>query len=416
MARYVTLTAKDIIEKYKEFGKGNLFKLCPDKTNTPTTKKGSETYYIPYLIQYEPNKYANFKLRWVNQIISSNMTIPNSSKEKKPGDGEKTRYVQISFQELTKEDLAKSDYKEHQHNDLLAKNKEFIQALNIIADELDDLLSVKIKENNGSGKAGSYKLNKKENYDMSNIRQTHRKKREDDDGDEDRIPLDRPIYRFRVNVEDNNLIGKRYGKVEKGAKLNYIIHDGRKSTKADGFKPVIAKYNKEDINILNCGKFVTRNSLTHGEVMLNSITSSKYGVSAVSDVSFLNVWPHRKLERVQQTEEEGEILASFGTTGYVDEPDEDNADKSDESDGDEDALSKAKSKATNSKTDDDNKKKTKKKDIEENTQDDGDDEGDEKNEKENSNNKSEPKEEPKEIEVGKKKLKKKKQVEPEDDE
>jgi hypothetical protein len=333
----VTFTAKDIIEASKKYGKGKLFKLDP--TNTRSNKNTAHpTWYVPFTCISASGKYSRLNLKFNKQIISAHAAIP------KKMDKEKASYVTVSYRELTSDDLSITQYPEDKHNELLRGNKEFVQALNIIADEYMEMVKTQLmsKENKALNK---YKIKEKKiNCYRQSLRErlpgeeSHKKSSEneedEEDDDNDKISLEHPIFRIRIKSDTKT---RKLGYRSDGKSHQYVVFDSNKVNKEKGTKYVPAKLKQNgklvDLTLDNVGSFITYMSLTAGMINFECVCLSQTGISLICSFLDLHVAHHPKMKREQMSTEDIEEMHSFGIPNNgddveVEEPDEnDNDDK-----------------------------------------------------------------------------------------
>lgn len=101
-------------------------------------KKKIQSYYIPFKCKNAAGKYVPLQLKFVKQVTASGAKLPYNISE------DDAKHVTVMFKKLSNDDLATSDYPEIKREGLLALNEEFVNALNIIADEYLDLVKREI--------------------------------------------------------------------------------------------------------------------------------------------------------------------------------------------------------------------------------------------------------------------------------
>jgi len=358
------ITPKEIIESRNKHDKNIcLLKLSLNNVRNSSNTK-YPTSYIPITFTNVDGKDVPINIKFNNQIISSRAKPPASVSI------EDAKDVRIVHRKITDADLDNSDYPRNKHDELLRLNSEFIESLNIIADEyiraVEELLENKQKQ---------VKLNK--NKTVNCFRQTHRNaseseiledlKRDNDNkivDDNQQIELEHPLFRFKLEADfrtkkiGRNMYGLKTIEAEKNNKFMYTVFDARKSNKSSDYKAVPAKIITssivkgkkvnvpKDLTIMNAGKFITNLSLTGGKIIFDSVCVSKSGISLMNKYNELHVWPHKVITMKVMNEDDMHGMSMLGTDGYVDEvvdedePNNNNSKKniSNKSDNDEQFL------------------------------------------------------------------------------
>lgn len=311
-----------IKEKYPD---QPLFRADFDKVRTTKNSK-KPTYYVPIQFKTLDGKYAPMNFSFINQIISSNAKLPNGTEEKD------AKFVNIAFRELTEEDLSITDYEVSKRAALLKYNKQFIAALDILADEYYSMVNREIipeaKKRNGKIKLIQG------NKTIRSFRQTHRelkdgegsaepsedkenKKDENETENEDshKVALPKPIYRLKLKADmDTKKIGYT---TDKGHV--YTVFDMQKTNKehkaGNNVKiPAKIKSNGQmvDLDVFNAKHFITYMSLTAGISSFDSCCISSMGISAMNGFRELGVWKHRTLKQETFNDEVLKALTEFG--------------------------------------------------------------------------------------------------------
>lgn len=324
------------------------FKLDASKTRKNKNTQ-QPTYYIPFTAKNGAGKRIPLALRFARQVIASNAKIPFGTTN------EDARDVRVSFRQLTSEDFESTDYEEPKREGLIQSNSEFIEALNLIADEYLELVDREVLKYKGD----KFKLNKTKTINC--FRQTHRDAGDEEKGDEEgKIALPHPIFRIKVPADPET---KKIGFNSEKTGHIYVVFDMKKASKeaktVDGKrknKPVVAKIKTSkgyvDLTVNNAKHFITYMSLTGGMILFDSVCISKSGISLMCRFKELHVWRHRPLKVNAIDDDAVNDMAEYGASNdkndddeIFDEPEEDTNDGSNNAKGKSKSSAKGKSKA-----------------------------------------------------------------------
>lgn len=294
------------------------FKLDAAKTRKNKNKQ-QPTYYIPFTAKTGAGKRIPLALRFARQVIASNAKIPFGVSD------EEARDVRVSFRQLTSEDFEPTDYEEPKREGLIQSNTEFVEALNLIADEYLELVEREVLTYKGD----KFKLNK--NKTVNCFRQTHRDAGDDEEGDEEgKIALPHPIFRIKVPADPET---KKLGFNSEKTGHIYVVFDMKKASKeaktVDGKKknkPVVAKIKTSkgyvDLTVNNAKHFITYMSLTGGMILFDSVCISKSGISLMCRFKELHVWRHRPLKVNAIDDDAVNDMAEYGASNDKDDDEE----------------------------------------------------------------------------------------------
>jgi hypothetical protein len=309
------LEPKDIIAIKQKYPKECILKILADKTRKNKNEK-QPTYYIPIVIKNLAGKYVSCNLKFGRQIITSNAKIPFGV------DSETAKDVRISYRRIKDEDLEGTEYDPSKYEDLKASNKEFIEALDIIADEAIALCKTVLKS-----KSDKYKINK--NKTINSFRQTHREATEDEVNDkladeDDKIKLETPIYRLKLPADPNT---KKLGYFSDQKGHTYNVFDMKKASQAaknsKAPQKVVAKIKTPngyvDLDVNNAKHFISYMSLTGGVVNFDCICISKSGLSQMQKIRELHVWKHKSMSVPAIDNEDIQQAAEYGNNNEDEE-------------------------------------------------------------------------------------------------
>ncbi len=291
-------TPKDVIAAKAKCVDTPWLKVEPTKTRKSQSKQ-NPTFYIPITARNITGKYIPLALSFGSQVIASSAKPPFGVEPAEAKD------VRILFRELSREDFEPTEYNEAKIEGLLANNKEFIAALNIIADEYVNVVESDVLTYKGD----KFKLTKTRT--INSFRQTHRNAGENDEGDEDgKVALPVPLYRLKLPAD---AVTKRIGiSATEKTEHQSIVFDMKKGTSrvgADGkskYTHVVAKIRTSsgyvDLTISNVKNFITYMSLVGGKVVFDSICISKAGISLMCKIRELHVMrhPHLKVDAMDE--------------------------------------------------------------------------------------------------------------------
>lgn len=285
------------------------------KLDVAKTKKNKNaqqpTYYIPITAKNVAGKRIPLSLRFARQVIASSAKIPYGVSD------EEAKDVRISFRKLSEDDFADTDYEPEKVSGLLSSNHEFVEALNIIADEYLELVENEVL----SYKGDKFRLNK--NKTVNCFRQTHRDAGENEEGDEEgKVALEDPIFRIKIPADQET---KKLGFNSEKTGHIYVVFDMMKAAKAakesadKKAKPVVAKIKTAngyvDLTVSNAKHFITYMSLTGGMIQFDSICISKSGISLMCRFKELHVCRHKPMKMAAMDEEAVNDMAEYGTAG-----------------------------------------------------------------------------------------------------
>lgn len=281
-------------------------------------KKAQQTYYIPIKGRNIAGKQIPLNIKFTKQVLCSSAKIASGVEQKDAKD------VRISFRAITKDDLAKTDYKEQQYDELVESNNEFVKVLDIIADEYLAIVNNDVLSYKGE-KIAKKDLKNKEIYCF---RQSHRDKSDNSEQTDDtgKVPLENPIFRIRINANPTN---KKLGFYSEKTGHIYTVYDTKKSmhdaaiksketNKKVTPKPVVAKIKSpdgkfQDLTVYNAKHFITYMSLTGGTIQFESICISKSGISLLCKFRDLYVWHHKPMKISTLNDDDMDAYARIGT-------------------------------------------------------------------------------------------------------
>jgi len=305
------------------------------KTDGKGKKSKPSVYYINPEFKRLDGTFGPLYLDFTQQILGSGLKLPPKT------DADKASYLQIVFRRLNAEEFEKSDYNKEDVQTLLKENAEFIDALDIIYDELQKMIQTEIlrhKDKKFEWPSATrtinmfcqkYRLDEKQEAQIDDV---------DDDGNPKpadpnagKIKLDNPLYRIRIPLERNQNKVKRFGYVDGTGNFKYSITDLQKTQREAAKRTdkksriveiparVISKGQAIDINNYNAQHFVTYMSLTNGTLRPARITISMYGVSSAMEAARLAVWHHKKLSNEPIDQDALDACAKIGVTNTAED-------------------------------------------------------------------------------------------------
>ncbi len=349
---------KDIKTAKEKHGDELWFRI--DTANIGSSRdKLKPTYYLPIQAMNAAGRWITPALRFNRQLLASNAKLGEQVKE------ENAKDLRVVFKKLTATDLENTDYAEEKRAGLLDSNAEFIEALDIIADQFDKLIKDVILKYRGK----DYKVVKSLEQPVPkifNFKQTRRRANADEiktDDDSDEVPsnfieLPTPLYRIRIAADPNTQKLGYYDK--KQDKHVYTVFDMEKTnleakmqgdvTKA---KPVVAKlkmksknskksgspYEYVDLTISNAKNFITYMSLTAGIILFDRVCISNVGISIQCKFKQLHVIHHKTMKTEAINDELYGDMLEYGRKTKnteeevfedLDEPIENNSEEEDE--------------------------------------------------------------------------------------
>ena len=305
------------------------------KTDGKGKKSKPSVYYINPEFKRLDGTFGPLYLDFTQQILGSGLKLPPKT------DADKASYLQIVFRRLTAEEFEKSDYNKEDVQTLLKENSEFIDALDIVYEELQKMIQSEIlrhKDKKFEWPSATrtinmfcqkYRLDEKQETVIDDI---------DDDGNPKpadpnagKIKLDNPLYRIRIPLERTQNKIKRFGYQDSTGNFKYSITDLQKTQREAAKRTdkksriveiparVVSKGQAIDINNYNAQHFVTYMSLTNGTLRPARITISMYGVSSAMEAARLAVWHHKKLTNEPIDQEVLDSCAKIGVTNTADD-------------------------------------------------------------------------------------------------
>jgi hypothetical protein len=284
------ISPKEIIEVKQQNPNENI--LSVDYSKVRATKSDDPTYYLTIMCKRLVGPPTKLSLQAKKIALVSNAKV--QPKQKKP---------KLAFYELTKELLAMSDYDESKWDSLIAANKEYLQACDIIADEWIDLAANDILVN-----AETHKIILPTKQDINcGIRQTKRRPNRAK-GETKAVPLDKPLYRVELPLaRDGKHIGLEYKADEP---MKEVIYDIRTKQPARVFSSKDSKGQK--LTVDNVGDFVSVLSVTVFNVDYEGCISGQ-GLSMLCKLREMHVAPHKKIVQRAMTEEDEADMMDFVT-------------------------------------------------------------------------------------------------------
>lgn len=351
MSSYVH-TAKDIIALHKKYNVnskgeveyGHLLDIDLTKVRTSKSKEHQNQYVDDLLIKSLDGSYKTLILKFNNQLLFGSAKISPFKKS----DPSKIKEVNITFRELTKEDLKQTDYEDHLgklHDTFIESSRDFIKAITIICEEYEALIkkllvdktnkTIKFKtrttgtplqcwrlltdQEKEQHEKGEFKEEVKENAQLAPI-----------------CRMDKPLFRPEIPVDvESKRLGVHY-KSEKMDKFVEIVFDAEKTSQSKNKTAVPARVvtkdaKKKDIieplNLDNFNKFLTNMSCTTGEMRFPVVFSSKNN-SLHAKVKEIYVLSHKRKvrEAISETDMQ-DFSAIMSSMIKVEEPnDGDNSD------------------------------------------------------------------------------------------
>jgi hypothetical protein len=351
-------TPQSLLAIKDKFKDTPLFKIDGEvraATKTINKKPQVQTHYVPFKCKNLTGKYDPLQVKFTKQIAASGAKLPYNKTY------DDASHVQVTFKKLTSDDLDSSDYPENKREELLKLNEEFINVLDLIANEYESLVKREVIPECNKAK-GRFKWIKNDAKSVHSFRQTHRKagdeenqeaQESDENGEQSdkktdehsgKIALQTPMYRIRLRAEKNtNKIGYTYNN-----KFIPTVYDMKKTTQestASGkLIKVIAKVMSGgrlvDLDIKNVRHFVTYLSLAGGIITFESICISSQGISLLCHFKELILWRHKPLARESMNNAEINDMAEFGVKGDDGDVNVDEAEEAEE----EESKSKSKQK------------------------------------------------------------------------
>ena len=303
-------TPQDIIAIKKKYPDEPILRAEIIKTKKNANSK-QPTYYIPITAKNLAGKQLPLSLKFARQVLGSSAKIPYGTSE------EEARDVRISFRKITKHDLESSEYSDDKFESLIKANNEFIEALNIIANDYIRIAKDEILTYKGD----KFKLNKCRTINC--FRQSEREAADGEAADENgKVLLENPIFRIKIPADMDS---KKLGFNSEKSGHIYIVFDAKRTSaeaKEKGLKvpkQVVAKIkNKngfQDLTTTNAKHFITYMSLTLGTIHFDSICISKSGVSLMCKIKELNVWRHKPSKIASVTNDDMADFTNLGTGG-----------------------------------------------------------------------------------------------------
>ena len=326
-----TILTPQIIISLKEKNPDKSLLCLDDKVNKYEEKGKIQTYYLPIRINIEGKKVP-MTLKFNKTPVTSGVKLPFNTPE------EKAKFLQISYREITEEDLDRSDYPGSKRQELMENSKMLIKALDIIADECESLINNVVKPAIEKGDREYESLGSLEVHNFrQNLRLLAKDEKTDgltvikDRGGKKKVKLNAPMYRIRIKVDS---MSRRLGRVERESK-KFIpcIYDAKKTnqkSKSGNYAMVPAQVLTtdtlgrkilKDIDIQNAKHFLTYLSLTSGMISIESICISSQGISVLVYFRQVLVWRHKSIKTELFSSDEVNDMAGFGIDDGEDEVD-----------------------------------------------------------------------------------------------
>lgn len=267
-------------------------------------------------------KWCPLNIKFERQLLMSKAKPPPAL-----DDGEKPKYMQVTFRKLTNEDLSTTEYDKAHYQKLIELNHEFIECLDLIANEFERICRDEIlSETNEKFALPGNKT------DINSFRQTSRKESERSNK---KVKLDYPLYRVRLRVDAHTQrLARTPSAKSKSTELIDYIFDAKKldahkkhlrASNPNAVVPtkiparIVTGNRSEELTTENAGEFISMYSLVSGVVRFESVNLHSQGMSMPPNVQELYIWRHPTVHRAAINEEELESMGSFGTQGNDEE-------------------------------------------------------------------------------------------------
>jgi hypothetical protein len=275
-------------------------------------------YYVPFNFKNLKGNYQQLQIKFNSQVLSGNAKPQFGVTE------DQAKNINISYASLDEKKFDGTEYNPEKIEELVKANKEFIDALDIIAEEYNkaavQLINSKPKE-----------IKMAKGMEISSFRQTHRNQIDgdsaDDVDDSGKVKLPHPIYRFRINAVDD----KRLGWKNSSNDFMPCVFDLKKKSKlksSDSKAPikdipakVMSKGKLIDLTIQNAKHFITYMSLTGGLINFETVCISKKYVSLRCTIKSLHVWHHKPLKQNPFEDSEFDEMFKLAGTLSIDKED-----------------------------------------------------------------------------------------------
>jgi len=267
-------------------------------------------------------KWCPLNVKFERQVLMSKAKNPPALE-----DGEKPKWMQVTFRKLNTEDLNTTEYDKANYQKLIEMNNEFIECLDLIANEYERLCRDEIlSETNEKFALPGNKT------DINSFRQTSRKESERSNK---RVKLDDPLYRVRLRVDAHTQrLARTPSAKSNSTELIDYIFDAKKldaqkkqlrASNPNAVVPtklparIVSGNRSEELTTENAGQFISMYSLVSGVVRFESVNLHSQGISMPPVVQELYIWRHPTVNRAAINEEELESMGSFGTQGNDEE-------------------------------------------------------------------------------------------------
>jgi hypothetical protein len=284
MTDYVTVD--DVLASAKKWGDENVLTWNPTETrdaivdNKNKNKKPYDCAWATLKVKTVDEKLVVPNIKFKKIVSSSQVKLPPFNKD---GD---VKNMQICFNKVTREEVAKSGYTDDALIDELTENTnqfaEMIQIFNKsyhkICDEIKECKTLHFSIR----KDKKVKTNK--DVHVYSITQLYR---EDKDGgpDAEPIKLEIPLTRLKLMIrKEDGMVGvSRYNSVKKEMEFKPNDYDIRKMTKKNNYASVLATVKRNGkiypLDKDNAEEFLTYRSIFGGFIIFKDITISKIGMT-----------------------------------------------------------------------------------------------------------------------------------------
>lgn len=289
------LTPKDVIEMHK--AGQPVITISEDFATEAKANRDKTTFYINIKSR---GTYAKLKVQ--RQVISAGANAFDKKKNEK---------VPVTFKKLTREDLETTEYPKEKYDQLLHDNHEFIEALDIIATEFEQIYENTLLKKNGPW-GFPVAISKRAFYNFKKVSRKPtdeelRKSRTLKPGEQSvidpktgEVPYKTPLYKIKLPVMTDGKIGKTNFQTKA---YEPVVFDLRRKIPPEQQKPggepvEVAKLKTQtgeskDLTVANVGQFVTAKSNVTATIAIKSITVSPNGISLDIIFDKLYVMPHK---------------------------------------------------------------------------------------------------------------------------
>jgi len=305
------ITVADALALVKKVGSNRICRADTARARK-NTKAQYPTVYIDNVPTPETGLSTESMLVKVSSIMLCSAVRPRATNEEKEQD-KAPKNVQMMVHKLKLEDLELTDYNTDQRAKLVHSTNEFVELLELLVQVFKCQI---IPEQFTAEFLTSQKLPAKEIREISTIAQYER-----NDKDNQKVPLETPLYRLQIQVDAATKRIGRTIKTDKGDKFSFSLYDVRKKPAAEA--TLKSGSSIVPITYENVHRFATKYSVATFSFRIEYSIAKKWFSQTGRVVPPIYIAPHRVIKAQVISNEELDAMATMNTGKFDDNIEDD---------------------------------------------------------------------------------------------